>query len=153
MTVNELCEGICSDRQYRKYLTGDNNISDQRIMEFCEKLGISARDFYFSLNEKDAYEFDKIRNIYLSILKKDYDKATQLLKQIQNIDALNIQNERFIHYCLIRSAYEQGKINALNALKQATKLVNYPECEHNDVFDFVEFLDIDSMRHPAPGSR
>ena len=50
MTVEKLCDGICGDRQYRKYVSGYTNISEKRLMEFVNKLGISARDFYFSLS-------------------------------------------------------------------------------------------------------
>ena len=61
VTVEKMCNGICSDRQYRKYLSGINNISDQKIMDFCNNLSISPRDFYYSLNEKDLYEYQEIR--------------------------------------------------------------------------------------------
>jgi hypothetical protein len=139
LTVVQVCDGICSDRQYRKYLTGENNISDQRIMEFCDNLGISSRDFYYSLNEKDVFELNKIKKVYYAIGNKQYKTAEDLLFKIRNSFMTN-QNERFFYYCEIRLKYESKQLNKNDTLLAASKYVNYPECESYNVFDFVDIL-------------
>jgi hypothetical protein len=139
-TITQLCDGICSDRQYRKYYTGDNNISDARIMEFCDQLGISARDFYYSLNEKDVSELDKIKKVYTAIGNRKYPEAEQLLKQLHH-SYMTVQNERFYKYCELRLNYEMtNKQNKAFTLKELSKYMNYPACESYAVFDFVDIL-------------
>ena len=108
ITVDEMCNGICSDRQYRKYLSGVNNISDQRIMEFCNNLSISARDFYYSLNEKDLYDYQIIRDLYYKIINKKYLSVTKTLDNLSKRDNLNKQNTRFYEYCKTRFLYEKN---------------------------------------------
>ncbi|ERJ12643.1 helix-turn-helix transcriptional regulator [Haloplasma contractile] len=139
-TVKQLCDGICSDRQYRKYLSGDNNISDQRLMDFCDNLGISARDFYYSLNEKDVYVLKHIKNLYYALTKKKYNKVSSLLENTHNIDLMTNQNRRFFNYCLIRFYYETKKYDEKHAISEASKYVDYPKCKDNNVFDFVDIL-------------
>ncbi len=142
MTTKELCHDICSDRQYRKYLTGDNNISDSRITEFCDKLSISTRDFYYSLNKADIYEFDSIREIYNLLITKKYKAVASNLKSLSDISKLSVQNKRFLDYCIIRYNHELKIIHTDSVVLSAKKLAKYPECFNNEIFDFVDILAI-----------
>ena len=142
ITVDEICNGICSDRQYRKYLTGANNISDKKIMEFCNNLSISARDFYYSLNEKDMYEYKQIRGLYYKLINKKYFEVTETLKNLSKITNLNKQNARFYEYCKIRFLYENRHLDKDAVHKKYSKIVNYPNCIKNNAFDFVDIITI-----------
>lgn len=140
ISIKQICDGICSDRQYRKYLSGINNISDQRIMEFCEKLGISARDYYYSLNEKDNYNHSKIKNIYSKLTAGNLKETSVLLEEFTRNTPLTNQNERFLNYCKLRYKYDSNRNNAENVLKEINHNVNYPNCDKTDAFDFVDIL-------------
>lgn len=80
MTVEELCFGICSDRQYRRLLSGEQNISDFKIDQFCNMLGISIKDFYYSASEKDKFEYRRIAILYTNLNNSDFEQYLSNLK-------------------------------------------------------------------------
>ena len=59
ITVDEFCDGICNSRLYRRYLSGERTLTHLKIISFCERLGISPSDFYYSASERDRYELKK----------------------------------------------------------------------------------------------
>jgi transcriptional regulator with XRE-family HTH domain len=140
ITIKELCDGICDDRQYRKYRSGDNNISDIRLLEFCEKLGISSRDFYFTLNEKDAYDFNVLKNLYSLIVNHKFSDAKKILDRGFKYSYLTIQNRRLLEYCKIRFFYMQKEFNGDQAVREISKNIDIQKCCKKEVFDFVDVL-------------
>jgi len=140
MTVERLCHGICNSRQYRKYLTGVNNISDKRITEFCNVLGISTRDFYYSLSKNDIYQFNSVKTIYNYLTQKNYKKVRKHISEIVDVESFSIQNKKFLDYCSIRMKLEENLIYDIEALDKASAIICYPSCIKNEVFDFVDII-------------
>lgn len=140
ITIKDLCDGICDDRQYRKYRSGENNVSDIRLLEFCERLGISSRDFYFTLNEKDEYDFKVLKNLYNFIVNKDYYEAKKILDKGFKHSYLTVQNRRLLEYCKIRYLYKQKEYTSDQAVKEIGININIQECCKNEIFDFVDIL-------------
>lgn len=140
ITVIKLCSDICSDRQYRKYLTGTNNISDQKITQFCEVLGISTRDFYYTLNQKDQYIFNSIKKIYNKLTIKSFVEAYDLLVKYKDVSNLTNQNYRFLEYCRIRFNYDNKKELPIVTMSRIKNYISYPECESYTAYDFVDIL-------------
>ncbi|MGD9909551.1 MAG: XRE family transcriptional regulator [Candidatus Izemoplasmatales bacterium] len=142
ITVEKLCEGICGDRQYRKYLSGENNISEKRLMEFVNRLGLSQRDFYFSLSEKDAYETRKLIDLYKQIEHHQFDNFIDNADKISKLTSLSLFNERLLTYCKTRYHRIHKEIYDQAAYDQYSKLCNYPECINNNAFDFIDIISI-----------
>lgn len=140
ITVAQLVDGICSERQYRKYLSGDNNISDKRILEFCENLSINSKDFYYSLADKDQADRDKIREVFYAIGAKDLDRAGRLLDIAKQIKNLTNFNKKYLDYCIIRFEYQSGNIYPEEAIDRLQKLINYPDSYYNEAFDMVDVM-------------
>ena len=140
ITIKDLCDGICDDRQYRKYRSGVNNVSDIRLLEFCERLGISSRDFYFTLNEKDEYDFKLLKNLYNLIINKNYIEAKVILDKGFKHSYLTVQNRRLLEYCKIRYHYKQKEYTSDQAVKEIGNSINIQECCKDEVFDFVDIL-------------
>lgn len=140
ITIKDLCDGLCDDRQYRKYRSGENNVSDIRLLEFCERLGISSRDFYFTLNEKDEYDFKVLKNLYNFIINKDYYEAKKILDKGFKHSYLTIQNKRLFEYCKIKYRYKQKEYTSDQAVKEIGHNINVQECCKNEIFDFVDIL-------------
>lgn len=142
ITVEKFCEGICSDRQYRRLLSGEQNISDQKISEFCNKLGISTIDFYYSANEKDKYEYSKIAKLYNHLLSRQYEDFKTKYKKIKIERLVNKQNKRFFTFTLLKYQYLTGNIKDSDCIDDLSKLCNYPECIKFKTFDFVDIISL-----------
>ena len=140
MTTKHLCQNICSERQYRKYLSGDNNISDSRITEFCNVLGISSRDFYYTLNKDDIYEYGLVREIYELLMNKEYSKVSTKLDAIKDPDSFSFQNNRFLNYCIIRLKFEKKSQYPDATVLDIKELLDYSQIKNSDIFDFVDIL-------------
>lgn len=110
-------------------------------MQFCDKLKISARDYYFSLDKKDNYIHLKIKKIYECLVSKQYEKTNYLIKHFSLKIPLTNQNNRFFQYCKLRYNYETNKTINISLLTQKiNKYLSYPECSNSKVFDFVDIL-------------
>ncbi len=142
MTVEELCDGICGDRQYRKYLSGDTNISEKRLMEFVNKLGISARDFYYSLYDKDRYDFNIIKNLYIKLEHKNYTDFTSKLDLLSKQEGLSIHNQRFLAFIQTKYLLDKKDILETTAVSRFSKICEYPACANKNVFDFVDIISL-----------
>lgn len=140
--VKDLCCDICGDRQYRRYLSGENNLSDEKIIQFCERLGISPRDFYYSLNEKDLYEYNEIHNLYNKILSRDFTNFNILLDELNKKRILSNQNLRFLDFCSLRYKFDNKKLDREEAYLAFSKNADYPNCLNKEVFDFVDIITI-----------
>ncbi len=139
VTIKSLVDGICSDRQYRKYLSGVNSISDSRIAEFCNRLGISTRDFYYSFSKSDIYEFQIVRGIYQLITDSKLEEAYKAIKEVQG-NEFSAHNQKYLDYCELRVEHVLKKDYNSEIFSKASKLINYPTCCTNDAFDFVDVL-------------
>lgn len=142
MTVEELCDGICGDRQYRKYLSGDTNISEKRLMEYVNKLGISARDFYYSLYDKDRYDFNEIKNLYIKLEHKDYIGFTPKLDSLSKQEGLSLHNQRFLAFIQTKYLLDKKDILETTAVSKFSEICEYPACTDKNVFDFVDIISL-----------
>jgi len=139
--ISSLCEGICSDRQYRKYLTGTNNISDKRILEFCNKLKISAKDFYSTLHTKESTLNTELSDFYTNIADGEYLKAKKFIDAKNKITS--VQSKRLYNYCKVRFDYETGILPLEYTLNLLKKEINYQELENITAFDFIDILSLE----------
>lgn len=142
MTVEELCDGICGDRQYRKYVSGETNISEKRLMEFVNKLGISARDFYYSLYDKDRYDFNEIKHLYLKLEQKDYTDFNTKLDALSKLEGLSTHNQRFLSFIQTKYLLDKKDILESTAIFRFSDVCEYPRCLNKNVFDFVDIISL-----------
>jgi hypothetical protein len=142
MTVEALCDGICGDRQYRKYVSGDTNISEKRLMEFVNKLGISARDFYYSLYDKDRYDFNEIKILYIKLEHKDYTDFTSKLDLLSKQEGLSLHNQRFLAFIQTKYLLDKKDILENTAVSRFSEICEYPACTDKNVFDFVDIISL-----------
>lgn len=142
MTINKLCEGIVDPRNYRRYISGDRTLTIDKLTKFCDKLGISQSDFYYSANEQDRYELRKINQLYGMVIGNDYSKFQEVLGSIKKSYLINRQNERYLEYCLARYNYDNKKQPIQFIMEQISKTINYPNMLKKNAFDFVDIISL-----------
>ena len=79
----DFCEGICSDRQYRKYINGESIMKQDKLLLFCKKLGFTIEQFYFSFNEYDKEETKIVMKFYNAVSNKQYETAKKRISNSQ----------------------------------------------------------------------
>lgn len=138
--VSDFCDGICSDRQYRRYISGAQIITQKNINLFCDKLELSTSDFFNSFYIHDKKEYQRVFILYNSINNGNLESARNIIDDFVNYKFLNIQNNRWFDYCKIKVNHLSGKITIYNALDDYKVLVDYPKCIEKKIFDFVDIL-------------
>ena len=136
--VENFCNGICDPRFYRRMLSGERNITHQRIFQFCEKLKLSPSDFYYTASKRDRYELQKIYNLYQMIYTHDYSRFTEELSKINRKKLISKQNEKFLEYCILKSSVVHKTESDEKIIRKLFELVDYPACLDKDTFDFVD---------------
>lgn len=145
MTVKDLCADIVNERTYRRYLTGDRNLSQEKILLFCRRLEMSPIDFYQTFVEKDRYEFKTLYKLYSYLGLKKYDEFIEGYQKIQYETLINIMNQRFYTYLNVRYLYNTNRISMFTAEEKYREIINFPECENNTFFDFSDILVLSAL--------
>jgi len=145
--VLDFVDNICSDRQYRRFLSGTQFMKQTIMFALCRKLNMRPSDFLSSFNYKDEWEFQQIVKLYSFLVKKQYDNFVKYSSHFRNSQFYNIQSERIFHYCFIRFEYETKIINKYSAIDRLSKLIDYPKLLNRSMFDFVEVISLNKIAH------
>lgn len=136
------CDGVCSDRHYRRLINGEQNVSEEKIIQFCNKLNISPSDFFYSFNEKNRYEYKKLQNLYQMLVNNDLDSFKIHSKKLQTYRFMNLQDERFFKYLNLKYASLLKLEQRQYLINQLSSICDYPSCSKNDAFDFIDIISL-----------
>lgn len=145
--VSEFCNGICSDRQYRRYLNGEQTITQNNIMLFSDKLGLRPSDFYTSYYTKDIYESQKIYQVYRDIWDYKFDDAKDNLDKLDKHEFRDVQAKNLYGYCKIVINHHFKKITMLQAYDQYKELIDYSSYLDKKIFNFVDIITIHKIAY------
>ena len=136
-TVEQFCSAIVDPRTFRRYKTGEKNLSYAKISAFCERLRISTSDFYFSAKADDKIERKRINDIYHLLVKKDYDSFNKIVATTDKDHIFDIQNRRFFDLCVTIASLDTKTKSTETILASLYEIANYPACIDFTAFDFV----------------
>lgn len=140
MTELEFTYGVCHDRTYRKYLSGQSVMSQKVHNGLCMKLGFTIEEFLYAFDKKDENEYQKVYELYLYIKTFDKENALKLLVLFKDKVFVNYIAERLYSYCAIY--YNELFLGDTKAhiYSRYQKLINYPECLDKKYFDIIDAL-------------
>jgi hypothetical protein len=138
INVIDFVQEICSDRQYRRYLSGTSVVSQRMIRKFCDKLNITAHDFYNSFHLNDVIEYKKVTNLYHSIQKSHFENALKLIEHFDNHNFLSPLSKDFFSFCNIFYRHKSGNITKHYAHELYGTLIDYPQMLNKPGFNFIE---------------
>lgn len=138
--VPDFCEDICSERQYRRYLVGEQKPTQNKMLMFFEKLGLTAEEFYSSFHVLDKEEYLELFNIYTLASSGDFENAYRLIQEVELGEIIDLRNSQLYQYCMIYLELELKKITKYYALDRYCKLINYPTNKVNGYFSFIDVI-------------
>ena len=71
MSREDLCEGVMSLSQYKRYLRGDTSIPNSKLVMIADRLKFSINDIHFLFRQKHNDEYNSINKIYNLIRIKE----------------------------------------------------------------------------------
>lgn len=145
LTVKELCLDICNERSYRRYLSGERKLPQNKVIAFCHRLDISPTDFYQTFLEKDKIEFQKVYKLYYLLLNGKKDEYAQEVTKVDPKYLINSMNIKLYKYVVNWYSYMMKKITLKQAYSELSTIVNFPNCVSSNIFDFADIIIIDTL--------
>jgi hypothetical protein len=143
--VTDFCNGICDDRTYRRYLSGDLMMTQPKLSALCVKLGISTAEFDRSFNRSDLEETQIVYKLLRSIQTNDFETVKKLLVSLDTKDFNSSRNKEFYEFCIIQYNSQTKKVNPHHAYDLFTSLIDYPTCLNKSIFDLIDILAIQQI--------
>lgn len=134
----DLCNGIMSLSQYKRYLRGDTSMPNAKLVQLADKLKFSINDIYSLFGKKHNDDYKRIWEIYSLIKKNEYKKAFSLADKLKNNVIVSEYNKLFYDYCMIKIQHGLGMVSDIHVLNLYSELIDYPNCINNDSFNMVE---------------
>ncbi len=134
----DLCEGIMSLSQYKRYLRGDTSIPNGRLVQIADRLKFSIADIHILFGKKHNEEFNKISSIYRLIRTNNYQEAMKLSKSVKKDIIVSEYNKLLFDFCLIKLQHALNMVSDVHVLDLYSKLIDYPACRNNESFNIVE---------------
>lgn len=140
MKIPDFCDDICSERQYSRYMNGSNLMPQDKLIAFCDKLGLSPHEFYHSYYSHDSEDYKLSSTLFYSLVRKDYKNVQEQIDLLFDHQFINNQAEELFNYCLIRYQHETRSITRYYALDKYSGIIDYPNCLEKKLFNMIDIV-------------
>lgn len=134
----ELCEGIMSLSQYKRYLRGDTSIPNSKLVQIADRLKFSIMDLHSLFSIKHNNEYSKLLSIYELIKASKFQDAYDEIMKMKDDVIVSEYNYLFFDFCFLRVQHSLKMVSDIHVLGLYSKLINYPQCTDNESFNMVE---------------
>jgi transcriptional regulator with XRE-family HTH domain len=138
MSREDLCDGIMSLSQYKRYLRGESSIPNNKLVLIADKLKFTIDEIHKIFQERNNIQLIKIDNIYNLSRNRKYDEAYSEALKIRNKVFISEFNQLFFDFCFIHIQHKLNLVSNIHVLDLYSKMINYPDCQKNESFNWVE---------------
>lgn len=138
LSREDLCDGIISLSQYKRYLRGDTSIPNNIVVSLADKLKFNIDDLHLMYRSKSDKQYSKINQIYYLIISNELEEAYTLAYEMKDDIIVTNSNQLFFDFCFIYIKHKLSQISDIQVLEMFSSLINYPECMDNDTHSWVE---------------
>jgi len=134
----DLCEGIMSLSQYKRYLRGDTSVPNGKLVMIADRLKFSISDIHFLFNKNHNNEYNKILRIYDLIKEEQFTPAYSLAQDMMNEVIVSEYNKLFFDFCFITIQHSLKLVSDIHVLDLFSNLIDYPNCANNEQYNMIE---------------
>jgi tetratricopeptide (TPR) repeat protein len=138
MSIEDFCEGICSERQYWRYMNGSNLCPPDKLTKFLMKLNMTYNEYNYYLYIKSSVEYVEIELAYTSILRNKKPTAIRLMNKYKNHHFSTYEVELFYSLCASLLDVEYGNYTVREKISKYSKTINYPTIISKSHLNFRE---------------
>ncbi len=145
ITIANFCEGICSERQYSRYLNGSQQIRQEKLNAFCDKIGFTPQSFYRTYYQSESRDYAQAVELFGLLYQKDLTKIKAKLDELDDYEFNYNFASKLYNFSIIKYQYLTKQVPLLFSLDQYSKLIDYPnvlEKEHVTFIDLVSMVEI-----------
>ncbi len=133
-----LCDGIISLSQYKRYLRGDTSIPNSIVVSIADKLKLSISDVHLLYRNRSDKQYNKINDIYQLIISNNFEEAFKLANKLKKNVFVSSHNQLFFDFCIINVQHHLSYVSDVQVLELYSRLIDYPHCMNNDSHSWVE---------------
>jgi len=138
MSREDLCDEIISLSQYKRYLRGDSSIPNIKLVQIADKLKFSISDIHLLFQNRSDNQLSKINVVYGLIQSRKFQEAYQFAMKLKDIIFVSTYNKLFFDFCMVYIQHNLNMVSDVHVLELYSKMINYPECQSNESFNWVE---------------
>ena len=140
--IADFCEDVCSERQYSRYINGSQQIRQEKLQGFLDKLHLAPSNFYQSYYHNEYAETRLVFDVYELFNDKNYDLIKEKLDKLSTYTFGFQFARRLYEFCVIRYQYRTNKAPLLHLLNQYKELVGYPGMMKKTRFNFLDIVSL-----------
>jgi hypothetical protein len=134
----DLCEGIISLSQYKRYLRGVTSIPNNIVIFIADKLQLSISDLHLLYRNRSDNQYHKVNEIYQLIISNNFEKAYILANNMKKDIIVSSPNQMFYDFCLLNIQHHLMYVSDIQVLELYSRLINYPDEMNKDSYSWVE---------------
>jgi len=134
----DLCDGIMSLSQYKRYLRGDTSIPNSKLVQIADRLKFSISEIHMMYQAKQDVQFTKISELFKLMRSHKPQEAFNKAVKMKDEVILSESNQLFFDFCFVYIQHNLKMASDINALDLYSNMINYPDCVNNESFNFVE---------------
>lgn len=138
----DFCDGICSERQYWRYLNGSNLCPPDRITQFLKKLKITYSEFHYLFYLKEHEEYKLIDKLYEKIISGDSISARKDFEDINKRRFISYELVLFWDLCKLMYNIEFSDISNSEKVHRYKQAINYEVALNKE---FINFYDLNIL--------
>lgn len=143
--VLDFVSDVCSERTYRRYLSGENSISQKNLSLLIKKFNMTDHDFYNSFHRSDTQEYLKVSEVYHHLVSNDLGMAKELILTLSGQKFVSKLACEFLEYCRTYIIYVEESIPDYSVIDMFAKIIDYPNCLKKKTFNFIEIIVINRI--------
>jgi len=127
LTQESFVSGIVSVRQYRRYLRGLSQLSEQVIKMFAHRLELDSGKLLSQFEETKIIQKTTVIDFHNCIVNYDYKEASLIQKRINPRHIIQDDVLLVYQFSILVEKYQLKKITNIELIDEIIKLTNYPE--------------------------
>jgi transcriptional regulator with XRE-family HTH domain len=138
LSREDLCDDIMSVRNYQRFITGEVNVSNNKLQLLIDRLNLD----FFTVSEIYRHRADdlysKLQNVY-QLMQSNSDKAAyELLQKISIKNNSSTYLELFYTYLLFDLERQLQIVPLEQSIERLSELISYPQILEYKVLNFIE---------------
>ena len=134
----DLCEGIMSLSQYKRYLRGDTSIPNGKLILIADRLKFSINDIHLLFSKKHDNEKNRVLHLYSLVREQKMNEAYDLGRNLGKDVFISDHTTQMYDFCMLLIQHSLNLVSDVHVLELYSKLIDYPNCIHKTSFNTVE---------------
>lgn len=134
----DLCDGIMSLSQYKRYLRGDTSIPNGKLILIADRLKFSINELHILFSRKYDNDKNRVLHLYKLVLEQKVNEAYELGRSFGKESFISDYSAQMYDFCMLILQHSLNLVSDVHVLDLYSKLIDYPNCIQKSSFNMIE---------------